>query len=237
MTATQTSLTLLGVTVTLEPVPGVFTPTPHGLFYANATTVRPGERVIDIGTGSGVLAIAAAKLGAQVVATDVNAAAVRAAEHNAALNGVKVEGHVGRFFADVSGTFDVILANLPNEIVVPEYLAKLIPEEAGSIDGGPAGNAAILGLLDASLPYMHARSRLYLPVSGLTDYKAVIRAAESRYVMRLVATAPIGVKEFVTEHLEFYEELAERQVIQLFNDPEAGWQTWEYAYECSLPAS
>ena len=104
---------------------------------------------------------------------------MRAAEHNAALNGVKIEGHVGPFFADVAGTFDVIIANLPNEIVVPQYLAKLPPEEAGSIDGGPAGNAAILGLLDAALPHMRRQGsglllqigsiagRLALPFQGL----------------------------------------------------------------------
>jgi len=49
---------------------------------------RP-ERVLDIGTGSGVLAIAAAKFSqAEVIATDNDAAALRVAEENAALNGV-----------------------------------------------------------------------------------------------------------------------------------------------------
>ena len=231
------NLTVLGVTVTLEHVPGVFTPTAHGLFYANAARINAGERAIDIGTGSGVLAIAAAKLGARTVATDVDANAIKAAQRNADLNGVTLDTHVGPLFADATGTFDVIIANLPNEIVAPAYLATLPPAEARSIDGGAAGNEAILALIDAAPPYMHARSRLYLPVSGLTDYQAVVRAALSRYVVRLLAVAPIAVKPFVTENLDFYRALADRGVIQLFRNADDAWQSWEYAYELTLPNS
>ena len=233
----QTVLTVLGATVALELVPGVFTPTPHGLFYANAARIFPGERVIDIGTGSGVLAIAAAKLGARVVATDVDTTAITSAQRNAVLNGVSIDCRVGSFFADASGTFDVVLANLPNEIVAPAHLAMLTPEAAQSIDGGPSGNAAILALLDTAHPHMHPRSRLYLPVSGMTDYQAVVRAALSRYLVRLVAVAPLGVKSFVSTNLDFYRPLADRGVIQLFRDAAGEWQSWEYAYELTMPSS
>src|SRR2546423_14683977 len=85
---TETStLTIFEQEVTLERGAGVFTPTPHGLFYANAAYVRAGERVIDIGTGSGVIAIAAANARARVVATDVDSRAVAAAEPNTATTG------------------------------------------------------------------------------------------------------------------------------------------------------
>ena len=52
--------------------------------------VRPGMRVLDLGCGSGILAIAAAKLGAaRVLALDIDPNAVRAARENAAANGVE----------------------------------------------------------------------------------------------------------------------------------------------------
>ncbi len=52
--------------------------------------VRPGHRVLDVGTGSGILAIAAAKLGAEsVVALDIDPLAIQVAEENATCNGVK----------------------------------------------------------------------------------------------------------------------------------------------------
>ena len=51
--------------------------------------VRPGMRVLDLGSGSGILAIAAAKLGAErVLAIDIDPQAVKATNENAAQNGV-----------------------------------------------------------------------------------------------------------------------------------------------------
>src|SRR6202022_3489289 len=87
----RTVHSVLGADIVLEGAPGVFVPSLHGRFYANALQVEPGERVIDIGTGSGILAIAAARRGARVVATDIDERAIAAASHNAALNGVSVE--------------------------------------------------------------------------------------------------------------------------------------------------
>jgi len=173
----RSTLTIFEQEVTLERVAGVFTPTPHGLFYANAAYVRAGERVIDIGTGSGVIAIAAAKVGARVVATDIDPRAVAAAERNAALNGVSIETSVGELFGGATGAFDVILANLPNELVAPEYLATLSPDEARGFAGGEGGHESLVALLDAAPRHMHARSRLYLPVYTITDYHGLLTAA------------------------------------------------------------
>ena len=57
--------------------------------------VQPGMSVADIGTGSGILAIAAAKLGASpVVATDIEPPSVQIAADNAGVNGVTVQTQV-----------------------------------------------------------------------------------------------------------------------------------------------
>lgn len=224
--------TAFGVPVTLDPRPGVFMPTPHGLFYASAARVARGERVVDVGTGSGFLAVAAARAGAaHVVATDIDPRAVEAARRNAALNGVALEARVGPLFAGAAGPFDVILANLPNEIVAPAHLAALPPEEARTFASGPAGNEALLALLEAAPPYMHARTRLYLGVHALTDYHATLRGALARYAVRLAAFAPLPVKPYVTAHLDFYRELDAAGVVRLFRDQEGRWSSWVYVYE------
>ena len=88
--------------------------------------VREGMRVFDVGTGSGVLAIAAAKLGAQkVVAMDYDNVAVRIAGENVALNDVgdRVELGVSDCFQNFVGSADIIVANIIADIVL-----KLLPE-------------------------------------------------------------------------------------------------------------
>ena len=89
-----------------------------------------GRSVLDVGTGSGILAIAAAKRGARrVVGVDTDPLAVKAARDNAARNGVGVEVTEGS--ADgTSGRFDVVLANLVADVLVavaPDLRARLAP--------------------------------------------------------------------------------------------------------------
>ncbi len=76
-----------------------------------------GASVLDVGTGSGVLAIAAARLGAgEVIAVDVDPLAITAARENARRNGVKVDVREGSVEA-APGRFDVVVANLDTDTV------------------------------------------------------------------------------------------------------------------------
>jgi protein-L-isoaspartate O-methyltransferase len=226
---------VFGEDVRLERADGVFMPSPHGLFYASVSRVEPGERVIDIGTGSGILGIAAAKRGAQVVATDIDARAVVAAEKNARLNGVSLECRVGPLFAGAEGKFDAILANLPNDIVAPEYLATLPPADAQIFAGGEGGNTHLLALLEAAPSHMHAGSRLYLGAHAITDFHGTLRAALERYSVRLLGFRQLPVKDFVTTSLSYYQELARTGVIELFQDADGRWYSYGYMFELRLP--
>jgi HemK-related putative methylase len=98
----------------------VFNPALFGsselLLRALPPLVRPGMRVLDMGTGSGLLAVGAARLGAQVVAVDLLPTAVRCATINALLNGVddRMEVHQSDLFASTAGEqFDLVLFNPP----------------------------------------------------------------------------------------------------------------------------
>jgi ribosomal protein L11 methyltransferase len=72
-----------------------------------------GKRVLDVGTGTGLLAIAAAHLGAtEVVGCDTDPLSIEAAEENADRNGVDLALHLGSIDAVPQGTFDVVVANI-----------------------------------------------------------------------------------------------------------------------------
>lgn len=73
-----------------------------------ARRVRPGDTVLDVGCGSGVLAVAAARLGARPVATDIDPGALAATARNAAWN----ETEVGLCEALPPGPFDAVVANI-----------------------------------------------------------------------------------------------------------------------------
>ncbi len=71
-------------------------------------------RVLDLGSGSGVCGIAAARRGCQVVAVDINPSAVRCTRINALLNEVSVDVRQGDLFSPVQDErFDVVLFNPP----------------------------------------------------------------------------------------------------------------------------
>lgn len=98
------------------------------------------DRVLDVGTGSGILSIAAVKLGAaEVMAVDIEAAAIENARANCVLNGVDAQVVLMQCSVDrVSGIFDVVVANMISSILLPiiPELAKRLHPEGYAILGG-----------------------------------------------------------------------------------------------------
>ena len=72
-----------------------------------ADLVKPGMRVLDFGAGTGILAIAAARMGAEVTACEIEPNALNLCRENCDLNEVRAE-----VVTDPSGKFDLIFANI-----------------------------------------------------------------------------------------------------------------------------
>lgn len=105
----------LGATLVVPPDVQPITRVSHVLGDAVLAEVRRGERVLDMGTGSGVNAVLAAMAGAHVIAVDISPVAVEAACENASRNGVAdmTEVRVSDVFSDVDEQFDLIIFDPP----------------------------------------------------------------------------------------------------------------------------
>jgi HemK-related putative methylase len=145
-----------------------------------AKTLRPmrGEKILDIGTGSGFVAIVASQLGAaSVVATDISTAVLRCAARNAKLNGTSnIDFRVGSCYAPVRGMrFNTIICN-PPQIPCPEPFDKAVWD-------GRDGRLVINEVIDGASEFLENAGRLLLPVLSVNNLNAVKRRLEEEGLM------------------------------------------------------
>ena len=116
----------LGRTLVVPPDVMPITPVSHLLGEAVLAEVRAHDRVLDMGTGSGVNAILAASKAAAVVAVDINPRAVDAARSNVERNGVAdlVDVRHSDVFTNVDGEFDLIVFDPPFRWLAPRDLLE-----------------------------------------------------------------------------------------------------------------
>jgi len=162
--------------------------------YRNFTSLP--VRILDIGTGSGAIAIALAKEipGAKVVATDISIAALNLAQKNAATLGLKekIDFRQGNLFEPVDGFFNIIVSN-------PPYIAANDYEE-----------------LPASVKAFEPREALFAGESGLEFYEKLIYQADGYLQKNGWLLLEIGAKQEagirgIIEGSGFYDRIEMRK--------------------------
>jgi ribosomal protein L11 methyltransferase len=126
-------------------------PTTAGCLDVLGELTETPAKVLDIGTGSGVLAIAARKLfsDADIVATDIDGRSVEIAEENAGINQAE-----GITFGVAAGTdHELIRASAPYDLIFANILAGPLKELAADIEAAaaPGGTIILAGLLDEQM--------------------------------------------------------------------------------------
>lgn len=166
--------------------PGVYPPSEDTFLLLSALEVGAGERFLEVGTGSGLIALHAAARGAKAVASDVDPGALRLALRNARANGLDLALVRADLLGPLRGPFDVVAFN-------PPYLPGAGEEPDPRWTGGPEGGEVIEGFLRGLPTLLAPRGRAYLVVSTLTG--GGWRRCLEPWAVRVVARARLPFEE------------------------------------------
>lgn len=174
----------------------VYPPSEDSELLIDALDVRRGERVLEIGCGSGVVSIHCALAGAEVVCGDVNPRAVALTRMNAAANGAVLEAVETDVYSNVEGRFDLVLFNLPYlPVEEGEGLAR-------AWSGGPDGLGPLPRLLDGAPKHPLPGGRVVVVTSSLMDRKG-LREILAPYSVRTLAKLPMFFERLSVLEISF----------------------------------
>lgn len=180
----------------LLALPGVYRPDGDSAMVAELLhkTTRPGERILDMFTGTGVLAIAAARSGAgDVWAVDVSRRAVRCTMVNSRLRGVDVTVRRGNMLDPVGDRrFDTITANPP---YVPSVEKGRPRGAARAWEGGADGRALLDPFLAAAPKHLMPGGRLLVVHSSVCGIERTVEVLAAAGLNTRIATQvenPLG---------------------------------------------
>jgi ribosomal protein L11 methyltransferase len=126
-------------------------------------TIRPGQPVIDLGCGSGILSIAALKAGAsQALAVDIDEQAVSATHANARINAIdeKVEAAQGSLADILTGKYSLQQAPLVLANILAPVLIRLFDEGLADLIA-PGGKLVLAGILENQAEDVLAAARAH----------------------------------------------------------------------------
>lgn len=124
------------------------------------------KTVLDMGTGSGILAIAAAKKGCSVTATDINPDAIETAKENAKKENIKLNFVLSNLFERVEGKFELIIFNPPYVRTEDSEAADM---QSIAWQGGTDGMVVIDRFLKQVKAFLKPGGRVLLLVSSMDD--------------------------------------------------------------------
>lgn len=159
--------------------PEVYPPSDDSILLIESLDVHRGERLLEVGCGSGVVSIHCAMNGCYVTAVDINPRAVELARRNSESNGLVIDVRESDVYGNVDGRFDTIVFNLPYLPVDEEGLL------AKAWSGGPDGLGPLPRLLKGAPDHLVPDGRVVVVVSSLTEPRALEDALEGYEVRTL----------------------------------------------------
>ncbi|MGC8940587.1 MAG: HemK2/MTQ2 family protein methyltransferase [Candidatus Nanoarchaeia archaeon] len=154
-----------------------------------------GMDVLDMGTGSGILAITAAKAGANVVAADCSEDVLKVAAQNAKLENVKIEFVKSDIFSNISKKFDLIICN-PPYLPEDEIDERIGPSKMYS--GGKTGREFIQRFVENAPKFLKPKGKILIVFSTLTGEKKVLEIfKKNKFEPKILARQKLPWEELI----------------------------------------
>ncbi len=153
----------------------VYIPAEDSFLLAENLAIRPGDSVLEIGTGTGIVAMYASKITDKITVTDINFDAVELAEHNFKKNGIEnIEILFGNLFEPLKNRkFDVILFNTP---YLPTENVDVIDDNLNyAFDGGLNGRKVIDKFLDEVKNHLNEKGIVQIIQSSLSGNEETLK--------------------------------------------------------------
>ncbi|HDS59108.1 MAG TPA: methyltransferase domain-containing protein [Thermoplasmatales archaeon] len=180
----------LDVSIAIRVFDGVYDPAEDSYLLLRCLDVEKGQHLLDMGTGTGILALHAASQGARVTAADKSLGAVLNARYNARLNGLTLNVVHSDLFSSIPGAFDVISFN-------PPYLPSRHTGEPW--EGGAGGTAVTRRFLQQAAEHLRPGGCIYLVASTRGDVAGLLEDFSGRYTFQ-----DVGREAFFFERLIVY---------------------------------
>ncbi len=172
----------LDPSIEIDVLKEVYNPSDDSYLLLRAIEVGPGQSLLEMGCGSGLISVHAAKLGANVTAVDINPEAVECTRQNANRNGVRVKVRESDLFQNVGGYYDVIAFNppyLPTETRSTSWIEK-------SWSGGEEGSETAIAFLGQAWRFLAPGGRVYLALSSIGGLMSVLKEAKEKYECEMI---------------------------------------------------
>ena len=208
----------------------VFTPSSTSLFVAQNFKVRENETVFDIGCGTGILGILAHKLGAKSVAgSDTNKFAVELARKNAEINNItNYNSFLGDFFGNDRNKYDVIVTNIPQTPIPPEFDES---EWALDVDGGADGTEKICKVLELAKDRLSQNGGLYVPIVYFSNPRKTLDLLKRLYRHKKISEREMPIDFKILSRLPYFLKLKEEDKCEIYQKADNIWYTKEELYE------
>lgn len=158
-----------------------FRPSTISTLLAESLDFKPGSVVVDVGCGSGILSIIAAKMGAsRVYGIDAADETVEIATANAAAHGVadRVQFAQGDMFEplDPDVEADVVIGDVSG---IPDDIANASGWFPSGLSGGPTGAELPMRMIEESKRLLKKGGSLFLPTGSLQDENSILERAKT----------------------------------------------------------